>query len=104
MAGYKKTEVYVSYVLYMNPIQGRAEDSVPVKRFASIQQAQAFYARELVDEYQTVETHDGRSKRLYKHFREHGPLEWFNSLQEGWEYGMRFGTGLKEEFSRFPWR
>ena len=103
MTDYQKEPVYVSYVLYMNPMMGRTEDVRSIKRFPSIEAARQFYDGEMVPSYQDEGRNAfgwGGSKTYCKSFKKGGPLEWYNPLYGKWWLGRdHYGQGLLKEFS-----
>jgi len=89
---YHQTTVYVSYVLYLNSVYDRYENTTAIKRFPSIEAARTFYDRERVAWYRDSHT---------RHFREGGPLYNYNRPGEEWWTGLdEDGRGLQEVFSR----
>lgn len=62
------------WVLVLNPMRGRFEESNPVARAITKEELEAFVARERVEPY----SDEGRDHSWSKTFRRGGPLEWFN--------------------------
>jgi hypothetical protein len=80
------------FVLWLNPMRGRAEERRAVAKAETLEALKRFIEREMVEPYKDDDGHNVWGKE----FRKGGPLEWFNGC--GWQDCRNdiFGHGFQE--------